>query len=70
MQIVKLARRGNSMMIVIPRAYMQQLNWSPGDKLVLEIEGDELRAWVLTPWLSRKLRDERETEAARAEAQG
>lgn len=48
MQLVLLAKRGNSVMIVIPSAYLQQLGWGQGDRLMLDIVDGALRAQRVT----------------------
>lgn len=42
MQIVRISRRGHVAGIIIPRAYMRELQWSPLMYVKLEIRGGSL----------------------------
>jgi len=37
MQLVKLVKHGNSVQMTIPVAYLRELNWAQGDRVVQEI---------------------------------
>ena len=49
MQVSRIAKHGNAHGITIPRVYLRELRWGPGDYVALEIVQDRLQVSRLNP---------------------
>lgn len=49
MQVSRIAKHGNAHGITIPRVYLRELRWAPGDYVVLEILQDRLQLTRVKP---------------------
>ena len=70
MQVSRISRHGNAHGITIPRAYLRELRWGPGDYIALEILQDRIQLTrVATPGILVR-RPAAPAEAVHAEGQG
>ena len=70
MQVSRISRHGNAHGITIPRAYLRELRWGPGDYVALEILQDRIQLSRVTTAAVLVRRSPAGAEVVHAKGQG